>query len=67
MLFDNCGDPYQTTNLCDKPEHASLQQELDARLQAKLRQCNDDFRPAEEYIRQWGHKTDKSGTVPYTE
>jgi hypothetical protein len=38
---------------------------LDAILQRKLRATHDEFRPAADYIRQWGYQVDASGTPPY--
>jgi arylsulfatase A-like enzyme len=64
LLYDNEKDPYQQTNLCGDEKNAALQKELEERLQRKLRERNDDFKPAEEYIRKWGYQTDKTGTVP---
>jgi len=62
LLYDNERDPYQLDNLCGQ---AALRQELDATLQRKLRETNDDFGPAREYIDRWGYVTDHRGTVPY--
>jgi hypothetical protein len=53
-------------NLCDKPEHADLQSEMDALLDRKLEEANDEFLPGEEYIRRWGYKVDETGTVGYS-
>ena len=64
LLFDNESDPYQTNNLVNKPMHARLQRELDALLNRKLKERNDTFRPAAEYIAQWGYTVDANGTVP---
>lgn len=66
LLYDNQQDPYQLDNLAGKPEHASLEAELEARLEEKLRATHDEFRPGAEYIAQWNYKVDRSGTVPYT-
>ena len=65
LLFDNQADPHQQQNLCNLPEHAALQNRMEALLQARLRQTRDDFRPAETYIKKWRYVTDKTGTVPY--
>lgn len=66
LLYDNRQDPYQLDNLAGQPEHASLQAELEAALQKRLRETGDEFRPGAQYIAQWHYKTDASGTVPYT-
>ena len=66
LLFDNETDPYQMTNLVNKPQYATLQSKLDAALNRKLKEFHDDFRPATEYIEKWGYKVSANGTVPYT-
>jgi arylsulfatase A-like enzyme len=65
LLFDNQEDPYQMENLCDRPQHAALQADLEAKLKRKLQETHDDFRPGAEYIEKWGYQTDRTGTVPY--
>ena len=65
LLFDNKTDPYQRKNLVNEPSHAALRKELDAMLQEKLKETNDEFRPGPYYLRKWGYKVDKTGTVPY--
>ncbi|MBI5820910.1 MAG: sulfatase [Verrucomicrobia bacterium] len=65
LLFDNQADPYQMKNLCDDPQSAALQKELDALLQRKLRETHDDFQPAAKYIEKWHYVTDANGTVRY--
>ena len=64
LLYDNETDPYQLTNLANKPEHAALQARLEADLQKLLKRTNDDFQPGPAYIAKWGYTVDKSGTVP---
>ncbi len=66
LLFDNDKDPYQTKNLCGNPENTALQSQMDALLQEKLNERNDQFLPAETYIRQFGHQVDKIGSVEYS-
>lgn len=65
LLYDNMEDPYQLNNLCNNPEKAELQRELDKILAQKLEQTEDEFLPAEEYIRKWSYTVDETGTVPY--
>lgn len=65
LLFDNETDPFQTTNLVNKPEHAKLQAELDALLSRKLKERSDDFKPGPDYLAKWDYKVDKNGTMPY--
>ncbi len=65
LLFDNEKDPYQLTNLVNTGAAASLQVELDARLQGKLNQAHDAFLPSAAYIKKWGWPVDANGKVPY--
>ena len=65
LLYDNVRDPYQMNNLCGKGEYAQLQKELEAILAKKLRETNDEFLSGPEYIKKWGYKVSKTGTVPY--
>ncbi len=66
LLYDNKTDPYQQDNLCNQPEQAKLQKQLDEMLNRKLQATHDEFLSGWDYIKQWGYKTDKAGTVPYT-
>jgi arylsulfatase A-like enzyme len=66
LLYDNIADPYQLTNLVNRPECARLQRRLERLLAEKLAQTHDDFRSGWDYIKQWGYEVDDSGTVIYT-
>ena len=66
LLFDNQADPLQTHNLVNQPDHARRQAELEATLARKLKDCDDEFLPAQAYIQKWGYAVDANGTVPYT-
>ena len=66
LLYDNRQDPYQMNNLVGKPDHAEVQKKLEAMLAAKLKDTSDEFLSGWDYIKKWGHKVDKNGTVPYT-
>ena len=65
LLYDNLNDPYQLDNLVDLPQHSSLRDDLDQKLQRKLDQRKDKFLPGMEYINTWGYTVDERGTVPY--
>ena len=65
LLYDNLNDPYQLNNLVDLPQHSSLRNDLDQKLQQKLDQRNDQFLSGMEYINIWGYTVDERGTVPY--
>ncbi|MBD3182666.1 sulfatase-like hydrolase/transferase [Candidatus Poribacteria bacterium] len=66
LLYDNQKDPYQLKNLINKPEYSSLQAKFEAWLKKKLDDRGDEFLTGMEYIRKWGYKVNKNGTVPYT-
>jgi arylsulfatase A-like enzyme len=66
LLYDNKNDPFQLNNLCGRSEHGDLQKKMETLLSRKLKQTNDRFLPAAEYIKKWGYVVDKSGTVRYT-
>ena len=65
LLYDNLNDPYQLDNLVDLPQHSSLRDDLDQKLQRKLDKRKDKFLPGMEYINTWGYTVDERGTVPY--
>jgi arylsulfatase A-like enzyme len=65
LLFDDEKDPYQTNNLVGSAENSALVHALDARLQAQLKKVGDDFRPAADYIAEWGYKVKPHGSIPY--
>ena len=65
LLFDNQKDPFQLTNLVNKPEYKDIQDELDKTLLKKLKITKDEFKPADYYINKWGYIVDATGTVPY--
>jgi len=66
LLFDNEDDPFQRSNLVNRPEHTALQANMERLLREKLRQTNDDFSPGMEYIRRWNYPVNEFGTVQYT-
>jgi len=66
LLYDNQSDPYQLKNVCNDPEHATVQTRLDALLSERLRAAKDEFLPAGDYIAKWAYEVDDSGTVRYT-
>ncbi len=66
LLFDDRTDPLQMNNLVSNPEYSDLVQELDARLQDLLVEIDDDFRPAQSYIDEWGLVLAPHGSIPYS-
>ena len=65
LLFDDDKDPWQMHNLVGQTEQADLTRELDQKLKARLQQIGDDFRPAADYIKEWGYHVGPHGSVPY--
>jgi arylsulfatase A-like enzyme len=65
LLYDNESDPYQMKNLVNLPEHAALQQSLEAQLQARLRAVGDPFKAKSHYLTEWGYEVDRRGCIPY--
>jgi hypothetical protein len=58
LLYDNQADPYQLMNLCNNPEYAQTQRELEKMLSAKLKETNDEFLPGPEYMAKWKYQWD---------
>jgi arylsulfatase A-like enzyme len=56
LLYDNAEDPYQQHNLCGDPAYATIQTRLQAVLEQKLRDTNDDFRLPEYYVERWAYE-----------
>jgi arylsulfatase A-like enzyme len=65
LLYDNQKDPYQTSNLCNKPEYSELQAKMESILKRRLLETNDEFLPSRRYIEKWGYTVDENETVPY--
>jgi hypothetical protein len=66
LLYDNQNDRYQQHNLIGDVKYASLQRDLDGRLNQELKLRKDAFRPGSEYLQKRGDRTDATGTIPYT-
>jgi arylsulfatase A-like enzyme len=65
LMYDDEKDPYQMNNLANKPEYASLQKELDGKLQAELKKRGDEFRGGQYYIDLWGYAVRNGNSIPY--
>ena len=50
LLFDDASDPFQMTNLAGRPEVATSQAELSARLSAMLAESDDPFVPGPDLL-----------------
>jgi arylsulfatase A-like enzyme len=69
LLYDNRKDPFQMHNLCNRPEAAKVQARWEQLLDARLRELNDEFLPAAEYVRRAGvgHYREVNVAVGHTE
>ena len=65
LLYDDAADPLQMNNLANKPEAATVQAELDARLKAELKKRGDEFRDGQYYIDLWGYDAKLGGSISY--
>lgn len=63
LLYDNENDPYQLNNLVNQSEYKSLQKKLEKLLSKKLKETNDKFWPADEYMTQWNYLYDRTDSL----
>ena len=61
LMYDNQVDKYQMDNLVGKAGAEEQVKEMEARLQNELKRVKDDFRPGEEYLKEWGYEGIKPG------
>lgn len=64
-LFDNQEDPFQQRNLVEENDQKPLRDELEDKLQARLKGTGDDFAPSAELIKRSDYRVDANGTVGY--
>ena len=67
LLFDDLADPFQMDNLVLKPDYSTVLAEMDKQLNLQLEKIGDDFRPALDYIEEWGLEVAKHGSIPYAD
>ncbi len=66
LLYDNAEDPFQMNNLVGNADFATLQKEMDERLNVQLAETHDEFLPGPELIRRCGYVVNpKNETVDY--
>jgi arylsulfatase A-like enzyme len=65
LLFNDVADPFQMSDLADKPECAALRQALDDKLDAELKRISDDFPSAAEALHRWGLPFKPGQSAPY--
>ncbi|WP_353718801.1 sulfatase [Dyadobacter sp. 676] len=63
LLYDNQTDPYQQNNLIGKPEYKKIQSELEAKLTKMLKDIDDDFQPADVYMKRWNYNYDHKDSL----
>ncbi|CAN5920058.1 hypothetical protein BH24BAC1_BH24BAC1_15920 [soil metagenome] len=63
LLYDNEQDPFQDHNLVGNPQFAQVQARLEAMLQQKLKDTNDSFLPADEYMTKWKYRYDGNDSL----
>lgn len=66
LLFDDVTDSIQMNNLVLNPEYSDLVLKLDDQLQGLLKEIDDDFRPSQAYIDEWGLVLAPHGSVAYS-
>ena len=52
-------------NLVGDDAHTGLQEELDRKLQAKLKETGGKFLRPREYLKEWAYTVDRGGCIPY--
>ena len=63
LLYDNLLDPYQMTNLLGADEYVFIQADLENQLQKLLQETNDDFLPANDYMKMWNYTWDRNDSI----
>ncbi len=66
LLYDNKEDPYQQSNLVNINSYAPIQAELEQELKALLIKTNDDFKPADYYMKKWNYTYDALDTIIFS-
>lgn len=61
LLYDNVLDPFQQTNLVNRPEAAEVQRRLDAELNGLLARFGDRFEDPDELCARFGYMRDPKG------
>lgn len=63
LLYDNEQDPYQLTNLVDVPQYAQVKAYLETVLNEKLLATQDEFLPADTYMRRRAYLYDRNDSL----
>lgn len=63
LLYDNEIDPYQLNSLISNQKYGALHQHLKAVLAEKLKEANDEFLPADEYMLKWNYNYDGADSL----
>lgn len=66
LLYDNQNDPLQMNNLVEDKSSAQLLSTMEKKLQDKLCEIGDPFKPRDYYLKKWGYEIEsKYGCIPY--
>ena len=63
ILYDNRTDPYQMTNLIDRPEMKEIQAKLEEMLVAHMEKIGDEILPNEAYYKKFNLDVDERGKI----
>ena len=63
LLYDNETDPYQLKSLIGNQKYGTLHTQLQAVLTEKLKEANDQFLPADEYMLKWNYNYDGADSL----
>lgn len=63
ILYDNEVDPYQMNNVLGQEDYAEIQNSLEIELTRQLKETNDQFLPAHDYMRQWSYGWDNQDSM----
>ncbi len=63
LLYDNEKDTFQLNNLVNNEKYATLQADLEQKLQKMLDKRGDKFLPGEEYMKEWGYHWDNNDSM----
>lgn len=63
ILYDNRTDPYQMTNLINRPETKEIQAKLEAMLVAHMEKIGDEILPNEAYYEKFNLDVDERGKI----
>ncbi len=63
LLYDNESDPDQQIDLSPEEKYAAIRKELDDKLNRILKKTNDEFLPADDYMKKWNYTYDNKDSL----